>query len=65
MRHNINYDLARDMEEKLNQSLDAVAQNIRANRRVKVMRPLAKQIIIADREDEDEDEDEKEDTVNP
>lgn len=65
MRHNINYDLAKDMEEKLNQSLDAVAQNIRANRRVKVMRPLAKQIIIADREDEDEDEDEKEDTVNP
>ena len=65
MKHNINYDLAQDMEDKLNKSLDAVAQNIRANRRVKLMRPIAKQIIIADREDEDEDEDEKEDTVNP
>lgn len=55
------YDEAREMEDKLNQAIDAVTKQIRKAHITKVTRRYASVIMTTDRRNEDEDEDEDED----
>jgi len=55
------YDEAQEMDDKLNQAIEAMTKQIRKARVARVTRRYAGVIVIPDRSDDDDDEEEEED----